>query len=85
LQFDVVLLGGSSYGQHNCSLPYSNYPFSVELPLDNLLTGQGFDLSHINSMAFVAEGDSNIGGVSYGISSIELSNDSLPGAIVCNN
>jgi len=64
---------------------YSDEPFSVEFPFDEFIASTGFDLSHVEFLAFVLNETSKVGSVGYAVSSIELSDHAQKGAIVCKS
>jgi hypothetical protein len=77
--------GIDSYAENSCNLKYSDEPFSVEFPFDEFIASNGFDLGHVQFLAFTLDETSKVGGVGYAISSIELSDQAAKGAIVCKS
>jgi hypothetical protein len=77
--------GIDSYAANTCNLKYSDIPFSVEYPFDEFIASTGFDLTHVQFLAFTLIETSKVGSVGYAISSIELSDHAAKGAIVCKS
>jgi len=77
--------GIDSYAENTCNLKYSDEPFSVEYPFDEFVASRGFDLGHVQFLAFVLNETSKVGGVGYAISSVELSDHAAKEAIVCKS
>jgi hypothetical protein len=82
LNFNIQLFTGTAYAQGGCNIgPYSA-PFTVELPLNKFIVTKNFDFAHVNLMNVIFQSSSAIGGVSFGITKIELANDTVPGLVV---
>jgi hypothetical protein len=82
LNFNIQLYTGTSWAQGGCNINAYSAPFTVELPLNKFVVTKGFDFAHVNLIDFIFQSSSAIGGVSFGITKIELANDSVAGLVV---
>jgi hypothetical protein len=83
LNFNLLIYTGGSFGQNGCNLAASTVPFTVELPFSGF-AGPGFTSSNINTLDFIFQNGSPIGGINFAIGSIQAVNGGQPGAIVCH-
>ncbi len=84
LNFNIQPHSGSGgpYAQGGCNIqPYAG-AFAVELPLDKFVQTQGFTFTDVVNMDFIFQDGSVIGAVSFGITSIELSNMTKSGVVI---
>jgi len=56
--------------------------FSVELPLNQFIQTPGFSFADVTLMDVIFQSSSAIGSVSFGITSIELSNTTAGGVVI---
>jgi hypothetical protein len=82
LNFNIQLFTGTAYAQGGCNIPAYPGAFSAELPLNLFVQTQGFDFHHVNAMNVIFQNGSAIGSVSFGATSIELSNTTKDGVVV---
>ena len=85
LNFNILAFTGNRYGQNACNvLPHAG-PFVVEFPFDGFTQPGGpIDFNNLNHLDFIFQSGSAVGGVSFGVSKIEVSDTPLAGAIQCN-
>jgi hypothetical protein len=74
--------GGGPYAQGGCNIPPYAGVFAVELPLDKFVQTPGFTFTDVALVDFIFQDGSAIGSVSFGITSIELSNVTKGGAVI---
>src|SRR6185369_1012753 len=74
LNFNIQLFTGTAWAQGGCNIAAYPAEFSVELPLNQFVQNPGFTLSDVTSMNVIFQSSSAIGGVSFAITSLELSN-----------
>jgi hypothetical protein len=82
LNFNIQLFTGTSWAQGGCNINAYSAPFVVELPLNKFVVTKGFDFVHVNLLDFIFQSSSAIGGVSFGITKIELANDTVAGLVI---
>jgi hypothetical protein len=82
LNFNIQLFTGTAWAQGGCNM--SAYPgdFSAELPLNKFIQNPGFSFADVTSMNVIFQSSSAIGGVSFAITSLELSNTTKSGLVV---
>jgi hypothetical protein len=82
LNFNIQPHTGGPYAQGGCNIaPYAG-SFAVELPLDKFVQTQGFSFADVTYMDVIFQDGSVIGSVSFGITSIELSNTTKSGIVI---
>jgi hypothetical protein len=85
LNLNVVAFSGGLYGHNGCNLAAGAGPFVVELPFDHFSQPGGpIDFDSVSNLVFVFQTGNAIGGVSFGISKIEVTDTALPTAIACS-
>lgn len=82
LNFNIQPHTGGPYAQGGCNIPAYAGTFSVELPLNLFIQTQGFSFADVTSMDVIFQSASAIGSVSFGITSIELSNTTKGGLVI---
>jgi len=82
LNFNIQLFTGTAYAQGGCNIPAYGGVFSAELPLSLFVQNQGFDFHHVNLMDVIFQNGSAIGGGSFGITSLQLSNTTAGGVVI---
>jgi hypothetical protein len=82
LNFNIQPHTGGPYAQGGCNLPAYAGKFSVELPLSKFVQTQGFSFADVTYMDVIFQSGSAIGTVSFGITSIELSNTTKSGIVI---
>jgi hypothetical protein len=84
LNFNILLYSGGPFVISGCNVTQLNAPFSIEVPLSTFKGHTDFDITNVTNMDFIfGDGNGVIGGVTLGVSSIELSHTAKPGAISC--
>jgi len=84
LNFNILLYTGTAYAQGGCNISPYGGSFSVELPLANFVQNSGFSLSKVNLIDLILQNGSVLGSVNYAITSVQLSNTPMPGAVSCH-
>ena len=82
LNFNIQPHSGGPYAQGGCNLQPYNGVFAVELPLDKFIQTEGFTFTDVTDVDFIFQSSSTIGSVSFGVTSIELSNTTATGVVV---
>lgn len=82
LNFNIQPHTGGPYAQGGCNIPAYAGSFAVELPLDKFIQTQGFSFADVTYMDVIFQDGSVIGSVSFGITSIELSNTTKSGIVI---
>jgi hypothetical protein len=82
LNFNIQLFTGTAYAQGGCNMSAHPGDFSAELPLDKFVQNPGFSFADITTMNVIFQSGSAIGGVSFAITSIELSNTTKSGLVI---
>jgi len=82
LNFNIQLFTGTAYAQGGCNMPAYPGDFSAELPLDKFVQNAGFSFGDVTTMNVIFQSSSAIGGVSFAITSIELSNTTKSGLVI---
>ncbi len=84
LNFNILMFSGAGRGQNGCNLGQRNGVFSVEFPFSGFVPANGgFVPGDITDISLVYQSSSVIGSIDFAISSIEVSDTPMPGAIVC--
>jgi len=82
LNFNIQPHTGGPYAQGGCNIPPYAGAFSVELPLNLFVQTQGFSFADVTYMDVIFQDASAIGGVSFGITSIVLTNTTAGGVVI---
>jgi hypothetical protein len=82
LNFNIQPHTGGPYAQGGCNVPPYAGAFSVELPLNLFAQTQGFSFANVTAMDVIFQDGSAIGGVSFGITSIVLTNTTASGVVI---
>jgi hypothetical protein len=82
LNFNIQPHTGGPYAQGGCNVPAIPGAFSLELPLNLFVQTKGFSFADVTYMDVIFQDGSAIGGVSFGITSIELSNTTKLGTVI---
>jgi len=82
LNFNIQPHTGGPYAQGGCNIPAYGGSFSVELPLNQFIQTQGFSFADVTNMDVIFQDGSVLGGVSFGTTSIELSNTTKGGIVI---
>lgn len=82
LNFNIQPHTGGPYAQGGCNIPAYEGAFSVELPLNLFIQTQGFSFADVTYMDVIFQDGSTIGGVSFGITSIVLTNTTAGGVVI---
>lgn len=82
LNFNIQPHTGGPYAQGGCNLPAYGGSFSVELPLSLFVQTPGFSFADVTYMDVIFQSGSVLGGVSFGITSIELTNTTAGGVVI---
>jgi hypothetical protein len=85
LNFNILAFTGNRYGQNGCNVPARAGAFSVEFPFSGFTQpGAAIDFNDISTLDFIFQSGSAIGGVSFGVTSIEVSDTQTNGSIQCD-
>jgi hypothetical protein len=85
LNFNVLAYTGTRYGQNACNIPPHAGAFSVEFPFSGFThPGGAIDFNNIGYLDFIFQSGSAVGGVSFGVTSIEVSDTAYGNAVQCN-
>jgi hypothetical protein len=82
LNFNIQLHTGGPYAQGGCNIPPYAGAFNVELPLSLFTQTQGFSFADVTAMDVIFQDGSAIGGVSFGVTSIVLTNTTAGGVVI---
>jgi hypothetical protein len=82
LNFNIQLFTGTAWAQGGCNMSAYPWDFSAELPLDKFIQNPGFSFADITAMNVIFQSSSPIGGVSFAITSFELSNSTKSGLVI---
>jgi hypothetical protein len=83
LNFNILLFTGTAHAQGGCNMPAYPGSFSAELPLSLFIVqSQTFDFAHVTAADVIFQSGSTIGNVSFGVTSIELTNTTKSGIVI---
>jgi hypothetical protein len=82
LNFNIQPHTGGPYAQGGCNIAPYGGSFSVELPLDKFIVTDGFSFADVTWIDVIFQDGSVLGGVSFGITSIELTNTTAGGVVI---
>jgi len=82
LNFNIQPHTGGPYAQGGCNIAPYGGAFSVELPLNKFVVTDGFSFADVTWMDVIFQDGSVLGGVSFGITSIELTNTTAQGVVI---
>ncbi|HTR27273.1 MAG TPA: hypothetical protein VMI10_25105 [Terriglobales bacterium] len=82
LNFNIELFTGTIYAQGGCNITANPAPFSIELPLSTFVDN-GINYADINLIDVITQSGSQIGGIEFAVTSIEVSKTPKPGALPC--